>query len=95
MSNTGSTLATHPSMNLAVVGFGVLLMWLSWADYEWFAYLLWTPRRMMWGFMRDANREEAEWDRLKMRILAFLVGLGLVIWQVGLVLGLWASPQHR
>jgi hypothetical protein len=93
MSATPSTLATAPSLNPAVVVIGVLLMWLSW-KFEWPAYFLRTPRRTIWGTRRETTREEDEWDLLKTRIVVFLFGLGLVVWHLGSVLGIWDTTPR-
>ncbi len=82
MSDAGSAVAPASSLNLAVLVFGVLLMWLGLRDYDWFAWLLWTPRRTIWRTRKETTREEDEADRWTKRMWAFVLGFGLVLWQL-------------
>jgi hypothetical protein len=78
------------------VGLGILLIWLSTKSYAWVWYLLDTSRRHnAFNFHVSATPAEEGWMQVKLRIIFFLGGLGLILWKLGDAFGFWDRVVPR
>jgi hypothetical protein len=71
---------------IMVLGAGLFMIWISLTSYT----LLVFPILSNTSLWRN-SKEDKESFELKVRIIVFVIGLSVLIWQLGAILGFWAE----
>jgi hypothetical protein len=75
---------------IMVFGAGFLMIWISWNDYVW----LFFPILSHTSLWRNSREDKERFD-FKLRFALFVIGLLIIIWQFGAIIGFWSQEPVK